>query len=204
MSKCGTQAYSQAYSRFCGRSHNGNNLNGNYEGYRGYSYQSRNPFRLHGLGKVGKEVYGGAATVGRVATLVGAIITTLISIGLLIGGIYIVARPGPKTYQGTIKTAKCTVTFGNTWDCNITIAYNGKTQDKVIMDSNKKYSVGQKYPVKSGTDISIPKFIGWILIGIAVFMVFISWLWYGLTMRYKPLAAVVGAGDVLGAARSII
>ena len=70
------------------------------------------------------------------------------------------------------------------------------------MDSNKKYEVGQKYLVKSGVDI--PKSIGWILIGVAIFMLFVSWLWYGLTMRYKPLAAVVGAGDVLGAARGIL
>ena len=200
MSKCRTQAY----SRFCGQRHdNGNNLNGNYGGYSFHSEGGgRNPFRLPALGKVGKEVYGGAATIGRVGTLIGAIIVTLFSIGLLIGGIYIVARTGAKTYQGTIKTANCTATPFNTWDCNITIAYNGKTQDKIIMDSNKKYEVGQKYPVKSGVDI--PKFIGWILIGVAIFMLFISWLWYGLTMRYKPLAAVVGAGDVLGAARGIL
>ncbi len=197
------------YSRFCGQRHNGNSLNG-------YSFHreggGKNPFRLPALGKVGKDVYGGAATIGRVGTLIGAIIATLFSIGLLIGGIYIVARTGVKTYQGTIKTAKCTATPFNTWDCNITIAYNGeagtqgvhngKTQDKIIMDSNKKYGVGQKYLVKSGVDI--PKFIGWILIGVAIFMLFVSWLWYGLTMRYKPLAAVVGAGDVLGAARGIL
>jgi len=160
----------------------------------------KNPFRLPALGKIGKDVYGGVATVGRIGTLIGAIIATLFSIGFLIGGIYIVARTA-KTYQGTISTANCTATPFDTWDCNITIAYNSqgisKTENKIIMDSNKKY-VGQKYPVKSGVDI--PKFIGWILIGVASFMILVSWLWYGLTMRYKPLAVVVGARDVLGGA----
>jgi hypothetical protein len=198
-------------SRFCGQKHFDEDFGSSMSygmGYTSGGYTSGG----YNIGKVGEKVYGGTATVGRVGALIGAIIVTLFSIGLLIGGIYIVARKGSQTYQGTIQSANCTAIPGGTipggtiprttWDCHITVAYNGKIEDKVIMDSNKKYEVGQPYAVKSGVDI--PKFIGWVLIGIAIFMLFVSWLWYGLTMRYKPLAAVVGVTDVVGAAKNIL
>ena len=80
---------------------------------------------------VGSEIYSGAAGVGRVSAIIGAVIATLVGVGFIVGGIYLVARTDNKTG-------------------------------------------------------------GWVLIGVGVLAIIISWLWVYLTRRSKFLAAVGG------------
>jgi len=46
---------------------------------------------------VGSDIYSGAAGVGRFSAIIGAVIATIVGVGFIVGGIYLVARTDNKT-----------------------------------------------------------------------------------------------------------
>ena len=160
-------------------------------------------------------IYSGAAGFGRLYATFSAIAATIFAIGLVIGGIYVIYhRSHLSEVVGKVtKPSYGCVTVHNkngaTTTCKVDVTF---TVDKKVY--NKTFTSSTQY-AKVGMDVNVfynpsnpedaeidplAKWIGWAMIGGAVFLVVASWGWVWLTQRYKFLAAaegVKGAYDIL-------
>lgn len=162
---------------------------------------------------LGNELYSGSASFGRAWTIFTAIFSTILGLGCIVGGIYILIRkPWVKT-TGTIamvngsNSGTCDQTsFQNqvSYSCNLTVDYkynNTSYTANVAYNGNVKHYVGEQVIIyikteSDPTNISLegdpPKFMGIILLLIGVIMMGISWFWVWATQKYKFAAAAQG------------
>lgn len=156
---------------------------------------------------LGDEIYSGAAGVGRIYAWISAILGTIIAIGMIIFGIYIINHKSHlKFVDGTVtkKSHNCSTqtTNNNTiTTCLFDVSYvvDGRKYQSTFSSSNM-YKNGDivtvwydpNHPDKGEFDPP-PKSIGWVIIGISVFIVISAWVWVWLTSRYKFAAAAGGA-----------
>ena len=167
---------------------------------------------------LGSEIYSGAASFGRGMAIFGAVMSTLIGIGMVIGGIYILLhKDKSKHVLATVVGCSidgasgkdCCTSFVDyngfrQYDCNLRLNYtvNGKEYNNPLYISSQrgyvsgdflKISYDEKNPNSIKADVGYPYFLGWVLIGLAVLVIAGSWFWVWLTGRYKFAAAVGGA-----------
>lgn len=168
---------------------------------------------------LGSEIYSGAADFGRVWTLLGAIVGTIIGIATIILGIYIITKKSWLSSVGTITAINgdpkgtCTQSGQNNqngqtqqvYSCNIDIIYTfeGKNYTQTVYYSgNFQHYVGEHVNIyinpnnfsNISLDKNIPKFIGWIIIVIALLVMGGAWFWFWASQKYKFIAAAEGAG----------
>lgn len=158
---------------------------------------------------LGEDIYSGAASFGRAWAFIGAIIGTIIGIGLFIGGIYLATRKvSIETVQAIITSVNCRPIQNNNQMCNIGIEYTFKNEKKntnIDYNGNRMFSVNQKIDVYINLDkpseitIDSPasKTAGIIMIIVGIIIIGLAWLWYWLTKRYKFLGAAQGVGGAI-------
>lgn len=174
---------------------------------------------------LGQELYSSSASFGKILALLSAIIGTVVGVGMIAGGIYILSKKRD-TYSEVLgkiiqvngeNSGSCSSTLfqgqdiENSMTCTITVTfnYNGKTyQHDINYNGVFNYSVGHEVKLyiknNNANDVvlskkTIPVFIGWILIAFALLIVLGGWLWYWVTTKSKIAAAAGGVGGLLGA-----
>jgi hypothetical protein len=175
---------------------------------------------MSGQESTSSQLYTGSAEFGKFMALIGAIIGTVISIGLIIGGIFIIIYAKKlRSVEGSILAdSKCTSTApdknGNiTTTCVAPVKY---TIDGTLYDdSNKKVSSGN-ITYKLGNSVTVwynptnpsepilnpvTSAIGWVLIVIGIVIIFFYWLWVFITRKYKFAAAASGVSQGVGMLR---
>jgi hypothetical protein len=169
--------------------------------------------------KLGSEIYSGAASFGKVWAIIGAVMSTLIGIGMIIIGITILVHKdrNPHTTATVIACPKPDNNCCDAWtdannvrqySCVLQVKYNvnGKDYTKVINTTGTtQYNVGSTVPISYDpnnpqdvkTSFPPPHWLGWVLIVLALIVIFGSWVWVWLTRKYKFAAAAQGvAGGV--------
>ena len=172
---------------------------------------------------LGQEMYSGTAEFGRIMAIIGAVVATLIGIGLIIfGGILTTHKTQfSASVQGTVIDSSMCVPTNNddgsiTETCMVAAHYNVGSQCKPCMIAG---TVTSSVPYTSGFitvyyDPSDPKQAslnsddstvgGWVMIAIGIVMIIFSWLWVWITRKYKIAAAVGGVTsglDILSGGR---
>jgi uncharacterized membrane protein len=164
-------------------------------------------------------LYSGAAELGRIQSLVGAIGASVVGVILLIIGVMILRKKDNKTAKvgGLLRNIMCYEDTVNGNEESVTTC----TGEYVYTVNGKKYVKsysgnsgfdGQevivrydpKNPADSTINNSLPNWSGWIFIGFAVIMVGGSWLWYWATMESKTFAAVTGGMDAVDDFRDML
>ena len=164
---------------------------------------------------LGNEIYSGVAGFGRIEAWISAIIGTIIAIIAIIFGIYIII------HKGHLKSVTGTVTKSSYGCTTTTDTNNNKTTITTICSFNVTYTVGtQTYnktfsstdTLSQGDSVTIwydpnnpdkgeynpaPTYVGWLIIGIALFVSLGLWLWVWITNRSKFAAAVGGASAAI-------
>ena len=159
---------------------------------------------------LGNEIYSGAAGFGRIEAWISAIIGTIIAIIAIIFGIYIII------HKGHLKSVTGTVTKSSYGCTTTTDTSNNKTTTTTICSFNVSYTVdAQTYnktfsstdTLSEGDNVIIwydpknpdkaeynpaPTYVGWLIIGIALFVSLGLWLWVWITNRSKFAAAAGG------------
>lgn len=171
---------------------------------------------------LGNEIYEGAAVGGRAMSLISAVTASVISIGFIAFGIYLIVHhpvytEGPVTGTLTVLPNACvaTITNGNSSSsCTFDVKYTTKDGVNLTKGMTKKgsYTNGQTvdvyYNPNNHSDIMIENndnttIFGWIMIIIAVIVVIGAWLWVWLTNKYKFLAAAEGASTAVNMFRGV-
>ena len=158
---------------------------------------------------VGKTMYNGAASFGRLMSyfrLIGGIVISIIFAAI---GVVIYKKPElPNSAEATVIKLICGI--NNT--CNqATIQYNVADNSQHTATISGSYSMGQKITIYyTPTDPNhvetskTPKMLGIGLIGFAVFMLLWSIIYFYLVQNYTVLAAANGAGTGLGIAGTAV
>ena len=162
------------------------------------------------VGGAVNDIYSGAATFGHFWAYIQAFFSTLVMIGLIIFGIYILwTNAHLTTVIGTITRANynCTTTQNQnnkitTCYVDVTYTINGK-QYQQSYSTATQYTVGATVTVyynptdpKDSSISQIPNWMAWLAIGGGIFIGISSWIWVWLTGRYKFLGAAAGVSDV--------
>lgn len=163
---------------------------------------------------VGDDIYDSTASFGRFWALVGAIIASLIGLGLFIGGIYILVKKPDSDkvgVKGTIvkvngnDSGQCAVS--DVVICGLTVQYEyeGKSYTKNFNYSGKvAYYVGldidvyipKGKPLDASLELPIQNWMGTLMIVISLFLVGGAWFWYWAARKWKAVAAAEGAGGL--------
>lgn len=158
------------------------------------------------------KLYEDAAKFGIVTSNIYAIIGTVVGVLMIIGGIYIVLTKVYRTAQvdGSIKNCTCNVQrtstkngYSTSYNCNFDVYYsiNSVENNKHFnTNSSVTYADNQKitlyYDPNDITNIEINRdnihIIGWILIGIAIFIIVASWVRVYIVNKSKFGAGLVG------------
>ena len=159
---------------------------------------------------MGDKIVGGVEGFGRFWAEFSAIFATIIGIGMIIGGIFALIHKTTHTKltQGTILTAVCTTntTNANEVDCDLTITYSvnrksyplsANTTGMINWETNVNKDIDVYYNPNdhsdAGLSINNTKILGWVLIGIALFLIIGSWFTVWLVNKYKWAAFGEGA-----------
>lgn len=156
------------------------------------------------------EIYSGVASFGRIWALVGAISATVIGLLFFAIGVYTLRKEEPEIVEGTIVSINdtensCSQIKQNppTFSCSIIISSSSFGTPKLINYSgDRPYSVGEKvsvYIYKNEITLNkpVPRWVGWLCVGISLLVIIGSWTWYWITKNYKVAAATQGAGGIL-------
>lgn len=165
-----------------------------------------------------KTVYKDVASFGRTMSFIGAIISTIIAILLIILGIYFVVKniKYSASVKGTVKSVDGSDSIlcknvNNMYNCTFEVDYKipNSEGEKIVfnnLNTTKNYQVGDNIdlyydPNDVNTNLQLNKddnrVFGWVLIVIAIFMIILSWLWNYLVYRSKFLAATEGVATGL-------
>ena len=163
---------------------------------------------------IGQELYTGTADFGRIMAIIGAVIATLIGIGMIIGGIVALHHTTTRTaqVQGEVTNNNpCTPTAVNNvvkYNCiiDVTFTLSAKvyTANFINNNSNINYRKGDaitvyydpKNPSDNGLLSDNSKIVGWVLLGIAPFIILFAWLWVYITRKSKVAAAAGGVASI--------
>lgn len=168
---------------------------------------------------LGEEIYSGTVSFGRVMALISAVFVSIITVVMIVIGIVILVKKDPKkSVQGTVKSCggfvdnNCCVSHGvnnDKFNCNIKVQYTVEGKKYLTptlnIDSDVRYAPGStitlyydpKNPAGANLKKPPPKWLGGVLIGIALFICASAWVWVWLTRKYKVAAASQGIGTGL-------
>jgi hypothetical protein len=171
---------------------------------------------------LGDEIYSGAASFGKLRAIIGVIFGTIISIGLIIGGILAIIHKIKFTSKTTGISIDSkgqpvpvnTCSSNNDKDNNITYQCNFKVEYTIGSDKyyktfntskNTNYS-GQTniviyYDKKDPSNVALDQddyhIIGYFLLGIGIFTLLASWIGLWIVYKYKFAAAASGAAGAI-------
>jgi hypothetical protein len=162
---------------------------------------------------LGNEMYTGAASFGQIRALIVAVIGTIISIIMIVIGIYMLFKKKINTVSvdATILNLNCNSVQNNIQNCNLNLSYNynGIQNRYVQYSGNIVYSVNQKLTVYVDTDngdvyldFPSPKEVGSVLLILGFIILIGCWFMYWLTKRYKFFAAAEGVSGAFNLFRS--
>ena len=173
-------------------------------------------------GNLGEQVIDGAAAFGRFMALVSLIIGGVISLVLFCIGLYLLLSKGKYTevIEGTVTKSECK-SYTNTTGKNTTQGVTCALEVQYVIGNNKytlplttsnTYQVNQKIqlvynpadPRDAKEKVLSRAIWGWILIGIAVFIILAASLHYYLVNRFKVAAAAAGIGQGVGMVASAV
>ena len=170
------------------------------------------------MSSLGDKIYSGAADYGKIRSGLNLFIGVIVSIALLIFGIYIIRKP--KVYVenviGKVKSSTCLQIQQNKeffWNCSMNIDYevkNTKYNTDIVNRSSIKYNpddnIDLYHEVNNPRKISADKDdsnLGWILVGISLLIMIFLIVNFILTLYSTTYASVVGVtsatGDIIGA-----
>lgn len=161
---------------------------------------------------IGNELYSDTASFGIIWAIINAIMGTLFGIFFIIVGIYVIQHKShlKSTKGDVVKESDCNTTIynGNQYtQCSTTVSYNinGKEYpNKIVNTGSTKFTQGKNNITLwySPTDPEKPEYspaptwLGWIIILIALLLLFGAWFWVWLTHKSKMAAAVKGASGI--------
>lgn len=171
---------------------------------------------------LGKEIYDDAGEFGKIMSIIGVIIGTLLGVALIIGGTMAVRSKSvlTETVVGKITNdPSCSVVKesdgGDHVDCiDIEIEYeiDGETYKIVETSSGintyiKDEDVTLYYDPTDPSDARLQSdnvhAIGWVLIVIGIIILIIAWSWYFITRASKFASVVGGAGATVQILKSV-
>ena len=164
---------------------------------------------------LGNEIYSGAAGVGKIYAWISAVIGTIIAIGMIIFGIYIIQHKShlvsvdgivtKDSYDCSTQTQNQTTT--ETCKFNVDYIVNSKNYN-ITFSSTSKFSNNETVTIwydpnhpEQGEFNPPSKGIGWGVIVLAIIVLFGVWFWVWLTGRYKFAAAAGGAAAAINLIR---
>lgn len=170
---------------------------------------------------LGDDLYTGASGAGKIWILISAIITTIVCLLMIAGGIYIIYHKNYLKYieSKVLKSSyNCSIsTPSNTPSNQITTCkfdsqytVNNQNYTKTFSSSNT-YQVDDKVTVwydPNHPDRSefnpLSKTVGWFIIALSFLILFGAWFMVWLSRRSKFIAASIGAGAGIGIAKSAV
>ena len=165
-----------------------------------------------------EELYSDSASFGRFMSVVGLVIGSVVSIGLVGAGIFVLTKKNPntKSAMAVVDSATCVPSSSpGTFNCTLEVTFpltgsgSGMFDDLYVhttistSDSKVMYIKGQKievwYDPNNPTQNVLTfepnfKFMGWLLILAGAAVVGIAGFWYWVTRKYKFAATVFGIG----------
>lgn len=149
-------------------------------------------------------VIEGLSTFGMYYALFGAVISSIIGVGLIIYGIMILTNKFDRSgVEGIVKTIDC-----NARDCSVNVdyIYNNTNYNMWFYGIKKvSYSVGSKIIVyvkdNNPTDVTIDtppnNTTGIIILVVGIVIPILGWLWYLGTKKYRELGALSAVSAIL-------
>jgi len=168
------------------------------------------------------KVYSGAAQLGRVWSLIGAVFGTILAILMGGGGVYLLFIDKSKytaSTTGTVESATCTQHQQQnsvSYSCDVQVHYtvdNHLYVKSETLTSGTQYSKGMSvtvlYDPQNPANAEIKPALtskdwGFILIGVSMLVLLLSWGTYWLTRRYKSFAALEGVNAGASIVRGIV
>jgi hypothetical protein len=155
------------------------------------------------------EIYSGLASFGKVQSIFGFIFVGILFIILVSVGGYLIASNSK--YQKTIANVNivnCQI-VNTKYNCDLNIRYNvgssvynntitinGLTNDIKINDTFEiEYNTSNPTTIRQPSNFN--KYFGWILIGIAIFLIILTMITTILVFKYKPYAAYTGVQSLI-------
>lgn len=164
----------------------------------------------------GQKIYSGAATVGRPLAIYNAFIATIISIAIIIFGVYAIRKKDEhpnsivaKIIGPVVCTPYVDQNHNQDWHCTLPVEYTvgNQTIQKSLSSSGSTDYEGYKtvtvyYNPANPADAVLTKFpwhmVGWIALIAGIVIVVSTWIWAILAMYYKPVAAFTTGEQVMG------
>ena len=155
------------------------------------------------------EIYSGLASFGKVQSIFGFIFVGVLFIILVSVGGYLIASNSK--YQKTLATVNivnCQIVNAK-YNCDLNIRYNvgsnvynntitlnDRPNDIKINDTFEiEYNTSNPMTIRQPS--SFNKYFGWILIGIAIFILLFALISTILVFKYKPYAAYTGVRSLI-------
>lgn len=178
-------------------------------------------------GGIGDDLYDGSAAFGRFMSWIGLIIGSIVGIGLIVLGVYLVVTKErhSKSVSATITTADCNTASESSCtkngsdevcetrpvtNCNLTVRYLVDQEQYTSKMAVRDYTTthlqpGETYklwynenePKDVSRDESTRKVVGWILLGFGSVILFIAIVSFYVTQRFKFAAAATGVGSIV-------
>lgn len=157
---------------------------------------------------LGQNVYGGLAEVGKLKATIGLVVAVCIALSCCASGGMTIQVAASDKHTGTSTASLSNVTCtSNTCTAVATYSVNG---------TSYKLNVSTGNPAPNSLDISYDpahpsdaeqnkpsKFLGFGLIIGGILVVIVGCVFYWLTMNYKPIAAIEGAGAIYDVGKSV-
>ena len=169
-------------------------------------------------GSVGRELYDGAAQVGRINALVSAAGISVIGFFVVLFGVYVVRRSRSELFSMAKTTAasKCaevqvqttrnnTVTTGTRLECLTPVAYDteGAHFERQMETGARRHGAGEEIRVfyqpgdaSNATATKTSAWFGFAVIGVSAVVVALAWASWYFARESKAYAAVTGAGSL--------
>ena len=171
---------------------------------------------------LGNEIYSDSAAFGRIRAIIGVIFGTLIGLGLIIGGIFAIAHKTKLSSEtigisvnkdnNPIPIDQCGTTTTNnntTYNCNFRLRYTVdgidyysqfNTHDSINYSNETKVTIyyDPNNPNNSSPTKDDYHTVGYILLGIGIFLLIGAWVSLWIVLHYKFAAAASGAAGAIG------
>jgi hypothetical protein len=172
---------------------------------------------------LGNDLYSGASSAGKIWTLIIAIISTIISLIMIALGVYIIYHKNHlKSIDGKVlkssynciagpSRATSSVPSPPSMSCKFDARYEVDNQNYTkTFSSLNSYAIDDKvtvwydpnHPDRSEFDPP-SKSVGWVIIGISLFILLSAWFIYWLSRRNKFISASIGAGAGISIVKSM-
>lgn len=160
---------------------------------------------------IGSDIYSGLSSIGRVESILSAVIVVAIAIIFIAIGVSLIRTPYTAVTMATIQSVQCSASSPNdsASSCELAITYvvNGVTYNnhvQALSDTPSEYATGKSVSIRydpanpENAMVGVNEHtMGYIMIGIAVLISIVAIANAYLTTQSKAYAAVSGAGDVV-------